>query len=345
MASQKDVARLADVSHGTVSNVIRGEVNVSPEKAQRVRDAIASLNYEVNTIASSLKTSKTRTVGFIASDMFDTFYAGMARAVQELLQKNDYSTIICYGSDDPAQELRYLQVLRSKRVDGIILTPSRDDNRDYINQLSETGTCVVTVDNHIDGANCDFVGVENAKGAYAAVDHLIQNGYRKIAIINAHVDCYTGRERYRGYSKALQDSRLSTNHRFVKLAEYQKDNVVSHAEELFTGREKPDAIFTTDLFTTLRTYKTLKDMGLRVPGDVALAGFDDLSIGSQRVDLLDVVSLPITCVRQPVYDLGKTAAELLIERMEGRQGCDDGQAANKLLKTELIVRESSQPRR
>ena len=344
MASQKDVAKLAGVSHGTVSNVIRGDRYVAPETEQKVREAIKELNYEVNSIASSLKSKKTDTVGFIVSDIFGSFYAGVTKTIQERFRKHGSSMIICYSGDDPEQESRYLRVLKSRQVDGIILTPASDDNRDQINRLVESGTSVVIVDNYIEGIRGDFVGVDNFGGAFNAVEHLIQNGFRDIAIVDANTG-YTGRERYRGYRNALEKHGLSKRGSREALADYRKKDVYALADHLFTGDDRPDAVFTTALFTTLATYKDLHDRSLLVPDDVAMVGFDDVSTGSHLTEPLELASLPITCVRQPIHEIGTEAAELLISRIEADDSGTPFEPKKIELGTELVIRNSSAPKR
>ncbi|MGM0368418.1 MAG: LacI family DNA-binding transcriptional regulator [Actinomycetota bacterium] len=330
MVTQKDVAKQAGVSSATVSAVVNNNKFVSPKLRKKVLQAIEDLNYEVNSIARSLKSKKTYTIGVIVGNVLSYFYSVIAKSVEDTAKKYGYNIILCNGDDDPAEELKYLKVLKSNRVDGIILTPT-GKVVDYINHILKTGTNLVLIDRIIDSVKCDSVIVDNFNGAYEAVKHLIDNGYKKIAIINGYIDRTTGKQRLEGYLRALKDSGLKVNNDLIKIGTFKKKSGLELSKELIE-RNRPEAIFTANLDITMGAIKTIKQLGLKIPEDIAILGFDD----SEWSGIADP---PVTCVRQPTYNLGKTATELLIERIDKKGKVTNLQ--NVVLKTELIIRGSS----
>jgi len=232
----------------------------------------------------------------------------LAKSIEDIANKYGYSVILCNGDDDSEKELNYLKVLRSSRVDGIIIAPT-GKNVGYINNLLQSNIKIVLVDRLIEGVDCDAVLVDNEKGAYTAVKYLIDKGYKKIAIIDGFIDRTTGKERLKGYLRALNGSNIPRNDDFIKIKDFKKRSGIMFANELLENKNKPEAIFVANLDLTLGAILSIKSLGLKIPEDIAVIGFDDS-------DWAQILTPPLTTISQPVYDLGSTAAEMLIKNIE-----------------------------
>lgn len=331
--SIRDVAEKADVSIATVSRVIRNIPGVREKTKSKVFKAIKALNYEVNTIARSLRKGKTNTIGIIITNVLSTFHSIIAKSVEEKAKEYGYNMILCNSNDDSEEELNYLKVLKSNRVDGIILI-SRGKNSNYIKHLIMTGTKIILLDRLIPGVECDSVITDNEESSFNAVKFLIQRGYKRIGIIIAELDLYTSRERFNGYLRALRESKLTKNDGIIKIGGFQKTNGVHLSEEIISSSNRPEALFIGNLDLTLGTVLTIKKMGIKIPEDIGIIGFDDS-------DWALILDPPLTTVSQPVYELGSTAAELLIKKIEDNLINLNSKPKIITLNNKLIIRGST----
>ncbi len=329
----KTIAQKAGVSTATVSRVLSEFPGVREATRKKVLKTISALNYEINAVARSLRQKKTNIVGVIVGNVLSNFYSIIAKSVEDTANKYGYNVILCNGDDDPEKELKYLKVLKSNRVDGIILTPT-GKNAKYVNWLIESGTKVVLLDRLIDKVDCDAVLVDNENGACNAVKHLVDQGYRKIAIINGYTDRTTGRGRLNGYLKALREAGIPKDDSLIKIGNFKKRSGINLARELLESTNRPEAIFVTNLEQTLGTLITIKEMGLKIPDDIGVVGFDD----PEWAQILDP---PMTTVSQPVYSLGSTAAEMLISKIEVEESTIRNKPLIMTLNTNLIIRNSA----
>ena len=304
----KVIAEKAGVSTATVSRVLSDFPGVKEKTKKKVMKIISELNYEVDGIARSLRQKKTFKIGVIVENVLSQFYSVLAKSIEDIANKYGYSVILCNGDDDSEKELNYLKVLRSSRVDGIIIAPT-GKNAGYINNLLQSNIKIVLVDRLIEGVDCDAVLVDNEKGAYTAVKYLIDKGYKKIAIIDGFIDRTTGKERLKGYLRALNGNNIPRNDDFIKIKDFKKRSGIVFANELLENKNKPEAIFVANLDLTLGAILSIKSLGLKIPDDIAVIGFDDS-------DWAQILTPPLTTISQPVYDLGATAAEMLIKNIE-----------------------------
>ena len=304
----KDIAEKAGVSTATVSRVLNGFPGVREKTKKKVMKITSELNYEVNGIARSLRQKKTYKIGVIVGNVLSQFYSILAKSIEDVAIKYGYSVILCNGDDDPEKELNYLKVLRSSRVDGIIIAPT-GKNADYVNSLMQSNIKIVLVDRLIEGVDCDAILVDNEKGAYTAVKYLIDKGYKKIAIIDGFIDRTTGKERLKGYLRALNENNIPRNDDFIKIKDFKKRSGIVFANELLENKNKPEAIFAANLELTIGVLLSIKNFGLKIPDDIAVIGFDDS-------DWAQILDPPLTVISQPVYDLGATTAEMLIKNIE-----------------------------
>ena len=272
----KDVANKAGVSATTVSAYLNKSAPVNKATAQRIKEAIEELGYKPNLIARSLRQKKTNIIGLIVGNILSHFYSVIAKSVEDTAKKYGFNTILCNGDDDPQKELDYIKVLESSRAEGIILTPS-GKNEDYINNVIRSGINVVFIDRFLDKVNCSSVCVDNARSSYNAVKHLVEQGYKKIAIINGNLEIITAKERLDGYLKVLKEASLPIDNDLIKIGNFKRETGLTMSLELLEGKNKPDAIFSTNLEITKGILSSIKQKGLKIPDDIGLVGFEDFS--------------------------------------------------------------------
>ena len=329
----KDVARKAGVSTATVSRVLGDFHGVRDKTKKKVLKAVTELNYEINAVARHLRQKRTKTIGIIVENVLSKFYSVIASSVEDVANKFGYNTILCNADENPEKELNYLKVLMSNRVDGIILTPTGKNSK-YVQHLINSGTKVVLLDRLIEGVDCDAILVDNANGAYKAVKHLIDQGYRKIGIVSGILDRTTGAERLKGYLQAIEEAGIAKEDSLIKIGNFKKESGRKLTKELLEQSNKPKAIFTTNIDMSMGALLAIKEKGLTIPEDIGIVCFDDS-------DWALILDPSITVIRQPVYQLGSTAAELLINKIEDEEKNFDHKPTVVTLKTELIVRNST----
>jgi DNA-binding LacI/PurR family transcriptional regulator len=323
------VAREAGVSMTTVSHALNGTRFVAEETKQRIFAAVERLKYEVNSVAQSLKSDKSHAIGLLITDISNPFFTSLVRGVEDVANRAGYSVILCNTDEDSEKELSYLRMLRRKRVDGILLAPT-GTRQPFMDAVVEGGFPVVCIDRRSPGAPCDTVLVDNVGGARAAVDHLIDLGHRRIGVISGLAPVGTSSERLAGYREALRAHGLREDPALVQEGNSRLDGGYHRMLELLDLPTPPTAVFTTNNLMTLGALGALQARGVGVPDDVAVVGFDDFEWA--------VVLRPrLTTVAQPTYEIGETAARLLLERIEKKP---DVAPRRVVLPTRLLVRES-----
>ncbi|HKE24188.1 MAG TPA: LacI family DNA-binding transcriptional regulator [Bryobacteraceae bacterium] len=333
MPSIKKVAEVAGVSVGTVSHVITGSVNVSEPLRLKVQAAIRKLNYHPNHVARSLKTSRTRTLGIIVPDLTIPFFPRVIRGAETAARKRDYSLIAVNSDDDGERQKDLLSLLRSQRVEGILLVVAAAPTP--LNQISliiDAGIPVVCLDRIPDRVPVDTVSVEDLDAAEMGVNHLLEMGYRRIALVTGPVALKNERRRLQGYRQALQRAGVPEDEKLIWTGNLRPADVAALCRvRLSNGVPRPDAVFSTNGPTALGTLRAFRDCGLRTPEDIGFATFDELNVD-------DLFSPSITTVVQPAYDIGYRAAEILLDRIH--EGCDSATTTLRL-PAHLEVRASS----
>jgi LacI family transcriptional regulator len=329
VATIADVAKQAGVSVSTAARVLSGRGYAAEQTRQTVLEAARALGYVPNQIARSLRTRRTRTIGLLIGDVENAFYSTIAKHAESLAKDAGYHVVLCNSDDDPEIERGYLDLLEGMRVDGLIVTPTLR-NRGRLAQLIRQGIVVVQVDRKVDRLPADAILVDNEEGAYRAVFHLIEAGHSSIGVLPGDLDVPTARSRLAGYRRALEDRRIPVRDRLIKPGSFHRDHAFEDATELIRARPAPTAIFAANNILAEATLMALADLGLGVPGDVSVVGFDD-------VQWMRMVSPPLTTVRQPIADMARSAVELMLRRLDA-----DGQAASKtvMFRTELLERGS-----
>jgi DNA-binding LacI/PurR family transcriptional regulator len=328
--SLMEVAEKAGVSIATVSRVINNNVNVNPETRLKVEQAIKLLKYKPNRIAKRLrnKNASSNLLGVLIPDIQNPFYVEVLRGIEDISYQNGYVLIVCNFSQDEKKEKLYIDALESESVDGLIAAPSTEENQKIIN-LVKSGMPIVCVDRGLIGVDVDLVLVENRNGAFAAVDHLAKKGYKRVAYISGIPKLPSSKQREKGYFDALTANGITADKDLVRYGDSSHESGVKLCEELLNLPEPPDAIFTGNNLITLGALETIHKKNLNIPKDIAIVGFDDMYWSIS-------LNPPLTAVKQPAYEIGKRAAELLIQRIKD----PSRPTVNMTLKTELMVRSS-----
>jgi DNA-binding LacI/PurR family transcriptional regulator len=328
MVRLNDVARRARVSVSTVSRVVTGAAAVRPRTRSRVERAIEELRYRPSRVARRLRLhgGRTHLLGLIIPDIRNSFFTEIARAVEDVARAEDFPVIVCNSDEDPDREATYLNVLRSESADGVILPPIRGDLA-TARRLAELGFPVVCLDRRLARATVDTVVADNVAAAREAVGHLIGLGHRRIGLITGPRNLSTSLERHEGYRQALAEHDLPFDPALSVSGPPWREAGERLAKALLDLPSPPTALFAGNEPLTLGVLHAVRARGLRVPGDLALVGFDD----GPYAGLLD-----LTTVRQPSYEIGRRAAELLFTRLAD----PERPPALVVLSCSLVVRRS-----
>jgi DNA-binding LacI/PurR family transcriptional regulator len=334
MSTIKEVADRAGVAVGTVSHVITGSVPVSDGLRRKVLAAIRELDYHPNHVARSLKTSKTRTLGIIVPDMTIPYFPKVIRGAESAARKRGYALIAVNSDDDGERQSELFSLLRSQRVEGILLVMAAAPTPvNRLMRLLEAGVRVVCVDRIPDRVPVDSVSVEDQEGATMAVEHLLAQGYRRIAAVTGPQSLKNERQRLLGYRQALEDAGVAVDEDLIWTGNLRPGDIAEMcAERLSDGAPRPDAIFSTNGPTGLGVLRALRMRGLATPDDIGVVTFDELTSD-------DLFFPAITTIVQPAFEIGYGAAEILLDRIEGAEA---GEAPVTLrLQAMLKVRDSS----
>jgi len=323
-----DVAGEAHVSVFTVSAVINKKQRVSTTLARRVEAAIHKLDYRPNLLARSLAKQQTHTIGMIVSDIANPFFPAIVRAAEDAAQKAGYSVLLCNSDDKGDKEAHYLDLLLSKRVDGIILnkTPGKFSLAQR-QRLAETNIPVVLLMRNCVGLKSDLVQTDDERGAFEAVSHLARIGHRRIALIGGPAEVSNARARDEGYRRAMRENGLECQPELMVRGDYRFES--GHRAGLAVLPRRPDAVLVTNYLMTVGLMRAAEEMGMVCPEDFALVSFDDYPwLGYFRPRL--------TTIELPKYELGEAAVRLLLERLQNGRT----KAQTIILQPQLRVRES-----
>jgi DNA-binding LacI/PurR family transcriptional regulator len=333
MSTIKQVAGLAGVSIGTVSHVISGAVPVSETLKNRVLEAIRLLDYHPNHVARSLKTNRTCTLGIVIPDMTIPFFPKVIRGAETAARRFGYSVIAIDSDDDESRQKEVLSLLRSQRVEGILLVVAAGvGSEEQVVKLVDSGLPVVCLDRLPGGIEVDSVCVDDHAAAEMGVRHLLENGHRRIAILTGPLTLKNEKERLGGYQRAMESAGVAANAAMIWKASLRHEDAEALCKEkLQSCAKRPSALFATNGVTGMGALRAIVDCGLETPGDIALVTFDELTAE-------DVFRPSITSIVQPAYDIGFRATEILMQRIMSGSA---GERIAVRLPATLKVRESS----
>ncbi len=303
-----DVARVAGVSTSTVSHVINSTRHVSDATKQRVQLAMAQLRFRPNSLARSLVRQETRTLALIVPDNVNPFFAELARGIEDHGFAAGYNVILCNSDRSLSKEVAYLDMLISKRVDGIIYM-TMSTHLDQLQALVDNRIPMVTFDREFD--NVDAILIDNEAGGYEATRHLIDLGHRRIACIGGPDVKTRSNSRVRGYEQALAAAGIPVDRDLVRPGAWTYESGQEAALRLFEMAEPPTAIFACNDLMAIGAIRRLRDQGLRVPADVSVVGFDDISLGSY-------IDPPLTTIATPIQQAGEQLCRLLLGRINNQ---------------------------
>lgn len=328
-----DVAKVARVSKTTVSRIINGNYSHTTEETRlRVLKAIKELDYRPNALAKGLKSDRTNVIGIVLSNFKNPFWTTVLEGVEDACQELGYNLMVCNSNEEKETEEEYIREFQMRQVDGIIINPTVK-NLELYRKLVETKYPLVVVNRRIPELDTNYVIMDNLKGAYSAVDHLIKTGRKKVAVLaydNPNIS--TWRERIEGYQLALLRNGFTTDD-FISLElEQNSTNTKEVIINFLQSHPDIDALFSTNNMITLDVLGSMKQLNLTIPDDIAIVSYDE-TIWAQYLDP------PLTTIRQPGYRMGKMAAEILIKTMTEEKKQD--QPETIVLEPELIIRHSS----
>ena len=312
-ATLKEVAAAAKVSRATAARALNSYGYVGGETASRVHEAAERLGYRANRVAQALRSGQLPIIGFVTGDIQNPFFARIAHDLDVALRKQRHNLLIASSEEDIGQERELLERLRSLSIRGIVLAPTSGHDNRHIVGLADEGIPFVLIDRVAAGVDCDSIVVDNEGGARAAVDYLIANGHRRIGFLGDDSRIFTTRERLTGYENALKSHGLAMDDSLVCVSCSTVEHAVEATIRLFSRRQGPTALFTVDSLMTQGALLGLRSMGLSIPHQVSLVGFDDF-------DLATFTDPQITVVAQPIPEMGPLAARLLLDRLSGKGG-------------------------
>jgi LacI family transcriptional regulator, kdg operon repressor len=301
-----DVAKLAGVSKSTVSQFLNKRFEYMGEKTKlKIEEAIEELGYQPNFIARSLKQKRTSMVGIIVANITHYFSTEISRAIEDYCHTHDLHAIVCNADDDPEKEKKYIEMLRAKQVDGLIIFPTGQNN-DLYKTMVRQGYPVVFVDRKVENLEVFSVITDNTDSTYKAVQHVIEKGHRNIAFVVQPLTVSTRIDRLAGYKQALTDAGLEIKPDFI--IESSISDLKSKLEQLFSLEVKPTALFAANDRVFMAVGEFLKEKGIKLGKELELIVFDNIPFSH-------LLESPITFIIQPAADMGKKAAELLFQQI------------------------------
>lgn len=325
------VANEAGVSTQTVSRVVNNRPDVSPETRKRVQQVIAQLGYQPSAIARSLVSKRTHTLGLITADFSDYFFTQVIAGAEVEARRHGYFFMLCSTERNPNDEPEYIRLLAERHVDGMLFArPSTESDNRHLVDLLRAEVPVVTTAYHLPGIALTVVDVDNVDGARQAARCLVASGRRRIAMIKGPARWKSVADRLEGYTLALQEAGLAGDPSLVAEGDWSYESGYRALGELLARGQPFSGLFAQNDRMAIGAIRALREAGRRVPEDVSVVGYDDIPVA-------EFFDPPLTTIRQPMREVGETAARLLIQVIEEGRAV---QGQEVLLKTELIRRGS-----
>ena len=319
----------AEVSRATAARALNNYGYVGGETALRVQKAAEKLGYRNNRVAQALRRGQLPVVGFMLGDIQNPFFARIAHDIEVELRKNNYNLLIASSDEIIAQEKALFDSFLGLNVKGFIVAPTSIDDNEHLEESIRQGAPVVLIDRAVQNLQCDSVVVDNEGGAHQAVDYLIKHGHTRIGLLQDDTKIFTSQERFIGYRNALEANGIALDDLLISVSHSTVKQAIEATIRLFNQPKPPTALLTVDSLMTQGALLALRSMGLTIPQDVSLIGFDDF-------DLATFTDPQITVVAQPIADIGPLAVKMLIDRLSERKL----EPRNVSFPTRLIVRGS-----
>lgn len=329
-ASIKDIARLAGVSHSTVSRALRNHPLVNPDTAKRIALLAQKHGYRPSAIARSLVTQRTFTIGVVVTNISDPFVAGVVGGIEEVASAQGFSVFLANANADPEQEVRVVESFDDHRVDGIVVTSSRVGAL-YVPLLSRRHVPIVLLNNQHPSQFAHSVVIDSYQGSFDGTRHLLDLGHRRIAFLGDRFGRQSDTERFDGFRAALHSAGLRVSRQFVVRGDGRAEGAIAAMGDLLTLPHIPTALLCYNDMSAVGAMQRIRAAGLSVPNDISVVGFDDLHISQ-------FLNPPLTTIRQPMFEMGRMAMDTLIAILSG-----NAQQQNIKVPGTLIVRGSTAP--
>lgn len=333
----KDIARELGISPSTVSRALKDHPDISAETKKAVNELADRLNYQPNIVALSLRQKKTNTIGVIIPEIVNTFFSTVISGIEDVAYEGGYNVILAQSNESYQREVTDMKALFNSRVDGMLLSLSRETtNFDHIESIISKGVPIVLYDRFYSNPNMSKVIVDDYIGAKEAVQHLIDQGCKRIAHLEGAPNLIISKDRLRGYQDALSESNVEIRENYTVVCPNNSFEEGQRAtQKLLSLSVPPDAIFASNDPMAMGAIMAIKEKGLSIPDDVAVVGFSNYFFSQ-------ITDPSLTSVDQPGFEMGQEAARLLIRQIELKdKDQDDLPPETKILKTKLIIRNSS----
>jgi LacI family transcriptional regulator len=331
----KDIAKELGISTSTVSRALRDSYEISAETKKLVLECAERLDYRPNPIAQSLKERRSKSIGVVVSEIANNFFSQAINGIESIAYSRGYNVIITQTHESYEREVVNVHHLASRSVDGLLISlSSGTHDLEHIRELHDKGLPVVFFDRVTSEIKTHNVVANNHLGSFHATEHLIYQGYKQIAHITNAPELSITKERLEGYKSALEKHAIPFNEKLVKYCHHggmKEDEIEKAVKELLSLKTKPDAIFTASDRVTIACLRAVKNLKKKMP-HLGFTGFTNTTFG-------DLFSPTLTVIRQPAFEIGEVATELLLSLIEAKRPVQD--FTNKVLDTELIIRESS----
>ncbi|QNL50538.1 LacI family DNA-binding transcriptional regulator [Olivibacter sp. SDN3] len=336
----RDIANALKLSTSTVSKALRDSYEISDKTKRKVNSYAKKVGYQPNTIAKSLKEGKSRSIGVVICSIDNTFVSQMLNGIDSACNARGYSIMIMQSKESHEQEKKCIELLQARSIDGLLVSPaSETTNVDHLKTFLHAGLPIVLFDRFNDELEVPKVSIDNLEAAYQATEHLIKNGYHRIALLHSNTLLNINIERLEGYEKALKQHQITVNPDYIKPCDFQNSttlqkSIVEAIEQLMALPAPPNAILTTSDQISTQSVGIIRNLGYNIPEDIALIGFTNTNLASS-------LNPPLSTIYQPAIAIGEQAALKLINMVEGKD--DDPHQVIKL-HTTLIERTSSKPK-
>ncbi len=327
----KDIARMLGISKSTVSRALGGRSDIHPETKQKIMELASQLNYEPNALAINLKQQRTNTIGVIVPETINRFFARTVGGIQKGADMAGVNVMICQSNESYIAEKKNIQSLVSSRVDGLIVSISRETDRsDHFASLIEKGIPLVFVDRICQDIDASQVMTNNYDIALQGTEHLISQGCQRIAFVAGPQHLFNSRARLEGYLDALRKHNMPVKESYILHSHYRSDKVEEYTRYLLNLPQRPDAVFAINDYAAIEMMHVLKKSGLRIPHDIAILGFNNENI-------CRFVEPSLSSIEHPAHDIGLAAAEILINQIRHH----DMRPEKRVIPSTLVIRESS----
>lgn len=336
----RDIAKALKLSTSTVSKALRDSYEIGDTTKKRVINYAKKVGYQPNTIAKSLKEGKSRSIGVVICSIDNTFVSQMLNGIDSACNARGYSIMIMQSKESHEQEKKCIELLHARSVDGLLVSPACETpNVDHLKMFLNAGLPIVLFDRFSDELKVPKVSINNLEAAYQATEHLINNGYRRIALLHSNTLLNINIERLEGYEKALSRHQIPLNPNYIKPCDFQNSttlqkSIVDAIKQLMALPHPPNAILTTSDQISTQSVGIIRNLGYKIPEDIALIGFTNTNLASS-------LNPPLSTIYQPAIAIGEQAAIKLLNMIEGK---DHEPQQTIKLDTTLIERASSMPK-